>query len=353
MSKLILQTDISRSELHIGSGILASKIAPLCRTLTKRDKVAIVTDSTVGPLYGKLVTDALSAAGFVPSIMEFPAGEASKNLSTVNDIYTFLAEHQFSRSDPIIALGGGVVGDIVGFAAATFLRGIHSIQIPTTLLAQVDSSVGGKCGVDLPCGKNLVGAFNQPDAVLIDTDLLQTLSPEIFSDGMAEVIKYGCIFDEDLFTLLEQESAEQHITEIVERCVTHKRNIVQQDEHDLGPRMLLNFGHTVGHAIETCGNYTTHSHGQSVSRGMVAASRIGVKLGITPTDTTDRLKAILDRYSLHYDVPYSSEALSGVLTKDKKFLSGKLNFILLNKIGNAVIHPLTASEIFDLLPVIY
>lgn len=353
MTKMILQTETSRSELHIGSNILAAQISPLCRTLTKRDKVAIITDSTVGPLYGKNVCDALSAGGFSPVIMEFPAGEASKNLTTVNNIYSFLAENQFSRSDPVIALGGGVVGDIVGFAAATYLRGIHSIQIPTTLLAQVDSSVGGKCGVDLPCGKNLVGAFNQPDCVLIDTDLLSSLPNEIFSDGMAEVIKYGCIFDENLFSLLENKSAIENITEIVTRCVEHKRNIVQQDEHDLGARMLLNFGHTIGHAIETCGNYTSHSHGQSVSRGMLAAAKIGIKLGLTTPNTTVRLQAILARYGLEIDVPYSADALASVLTKDKKFLSGKLNFILLSQIGKGFIHPFTAAEIFDLLPVIY
>ncbi len=352
MKQLLLETETTRSELLIGSGILESQLVSVCKRLTSRDKIAIVTDSTVYSLYSETVLNILRQGGFSPVIMSFPAGEASKHLGTVSDIYTFLAEHEFSRTDPIIALGGGVVGDIVGFAAATYLRGIRSIQIPTTLLAQVDSSVGGKCGVDLPCGKNLVGAFNQPDFVLIDTDLLSSLSEEIFSDGMAEVIKYACLFDRELFDLLENSCAHEHITEIVERCVSHKRNVVQQDEHDLGLRMLLNFGHTVGHAIEVCGNFTSHTHGQSVARGMVAACRIGEQLGITSTTALPRLEKLLEKYHLGTDLPYSRDAIASVLLKDKKFLSGKLNFILIEEIGTSLIHPLSKESIFEVLPVI-
>lgn len=324
----------------------------LCRQVTRGDKIAIVTDSTVLALYGETVMRVLHDNGFSPVMMSFPAGEASKHLGTVSDIYSFLAGHEFSRTDPVIALGGGVVGDIVGFAAATYLRGIPSIQIPTTLLAQVDSSVGGKCGVDLPCGKNLVGAFNQPDFVLIDTDLLSTLPEEFFSDGMAEVIKYGCLFDRELFDLVASSDAHEHITEIVERCVTHKRNIVSQDEHDLGSRMLLNFGHTIGHAIEVCGNFTAYTHGQSVARGMTAACKIGAKLGVTENSVLPQLLQILERYHLGVDLPYPREAIASVLFKDKKFLSGKLNFVLVQKIGSANLHPLSRDELLNVLPAI-
>jgi len=353
LKHLLLETQSSHSEIFIGAGILASQLVPLCKQLTSHKKIAVVTDSTVYSLYGETLMQILRDGGFSPVIMSFSAGEASKHLGTVSEIYTFLSEHNFSRTDPIIALGGGVVGDIVGFAAATYLRGIHSIQIPTTLLAQVDSSVGGKCGVDLPCGKNLVGAFNQPDFVLIDTDLLSTLPEDIFADGMAEVIKYGCLFDHDLFSLLESSSAHEHITEIVARCVAHKRDIVVQDEHDLGARMLLNFGHTIGHAIEVCGNFTLHTHGQSVARGMIAACKIGEKLGITNETCLPRLLRLLNQYQLGFDLPYSQDEIATVLFKDKKFLSGELNFIIIEEIGKGTLHPLTKEEVFEVLPAIY
>lgn len=352
MTELILKTDTSKSKLYLGTDILESQLPALCKSLSSDGKVAIVTDSNVGRLYGNTVVELLRSAGIAPFYMEFPAGEASKNLATVEKIYQFLAENKFSRTSPIIALGGGVVGDIVGFAAATYLRGIASIQIPTTLLAQVDSSVGGKCGVDLACGKNLVGAFNQPNYVIIDTNFLKTLPEDVFTDGMGEVVKYGCIVDAQLLSLLENADTGD-FSAIITRCVTHKRDIVQQDEHDLGLRMLLNFGHTLGHAIETCGNYTTHSHGQCVSRGMLAAARIGIKLGITPPDVLPRLQAILNRYGLKTDIPYPAHLLADVLAKDKKVLSGKLNFILLEELGQAKIHPIAINDLISLLPTIY
>ena len=353
MTELILKTDTSKSKLYLGTNILACQLPMLCKSLSSDGKVAIITDSNVGSLYGNTVVDLLRSAGITPFYLEFPAGEASKNLATVEKIYQFLAENKFTRTSPIVALGGGVVGDIVGFAAATYSRGISSIQIPTTLLAQVDSSVGGKCGVDLSCGKNLVGAFNQPNYVIIDTNFLKTLPSEVFTDGMGEVIKYGCIIDSELFSLLEEQNDMKDLSTVITRCVTHKRNIVEQDEHDLGLRMLLNFGHTLGHAIETCGNYTTYSHGQCVSRGMLAATRIGIKLGITPPSVLPRLQAILNRYGLETGIPYPADMLADVLAKDKKVLSGKLNFILLQELGKAIIHPITLNDLVSLLPVIY
>lgn len=352
MTELILKTDTTKSRLYLGTNILEDLLPTLCKSLSHDNKVAVITDSTVNDLYAPRVADALQNAGITPFSYAFPAGESSKKLATVEKIYEFLAKNGFSRTHTVIALGGGVVGDTVGFAAATFLRGIRSIQIPTTLLAQVDSSVGGKCGVDLSCGKNLVGAFNQPDCVLIDTSLLSTLPADIFTDGMGEVVKYGCILDENLFCDLETKPIQTILPDVITRCVSHKRDVVEQDEHDTGLRMLLNFGHTIGHAIETCGNYTTHPHGQCVSRGMVAAVRIGIKLGITPPETLPRLQALLAKYGLETDIPYPTQMLADVLAKDKKVLSGKLNFILLERIGKAIIHPIALNDLVELLPII-
>ncbi len=352
MTELILKTDTTKSRLYLGTNILENTLPHLCKSLSHDAKVAIITDSTVYDLYASQVTEILKSAGITPYVYAFPAGESSKTLATVESIYQFLAENGFSRTHPVVALGGGVVGDTVGFAAATYLRGIPSIQIPTTLLAQVDSSVGGKCGVDLSCGKNLVGAFNQPNYVLIDTSLLSTLPADVFTDGMGEVVKYGCILDKDLFENLEQNPISETLTDVITTCVSLKRDVVEKDEHDLGLRMLLNFGHTIGHAIETCANYTTYSHGQCVARGMVAAVRIGVKLGITAPETLPRLCSVLKKYGLETDIPYPPEMLADVLAKDKKVLSGKLNFILLERIGKAIIHPIALSDLTQLLPTI-
>lgn len=352
MTELTLKTDTTKSRLYLGTNILEETLPNLCKSLSHDSKVAVITDSTVQSLYADRVTKILESAGITPFLYAFPAGESNKNLATVEKIYEFLARNGFSRTHSVIALGGGVVGDTVGFAAATFLRGIRSIQIPTTLLAQVDSSVGGKCGVDLSCGKNLVGAFNQPNYVLIDTSLLSTLPSAVFTDGMGEVVKYGCILDENLFYDLESKSIQEILPIVITRCVSHKRDIVEQDEHDTGLRMLLNFGHTIGHAIETCGNYNTYSHGQCVSRGMVAAVRIGIKLGITPPETLPRLQALLAKYGLETHIPYPTQMIADVLAKDKKVLSGKLNFILLERIGKAIIHPIALSDLVSLLPCI-
>jgi len=352
LTELILKTDTTKSRLYLGTNILDDLLPKLCKSLSHDNKVAVITDNTVQSLYAERVSEILQNAGITSFVYSFHAGESSKTLATVEKIYEFLAQSGFSRTHPVIALGGGVVGDTVGFASATFLRGVRSIQIPTTLLAQVDSSVGGKCGVDLSCGKNLVGAFNQPDYVLIDTSLLSTLPSDVFTDGMGEVVKYGCIVDENLFCDLENKPIREILPDVIIRCVSHKRDIVEQDEHDTGLRMLLNFGHTIGHAIETCGNYNTYSHGQCVSRGMVAAVRIGIKLGITTPETLPRLQAVLAKYGLQTDIPYPTQCIADVLAKDKKVLSGKLNFILLEHIGKAVIHPIGLNDLIALLPTI-
>lgn len=352
MGELILNTATTTSKLTIGSGVmeLAGKA---CRELSENAKVAIVTDSNVAPLYASRIAASITSAGLCAHTITLPAGEEHKTLATVSDIYAFLAGNGFTRSDILVALGGGVVGDISGFTAATYLRGIRSVQIPTTLLAQVDSSVGGKCGVDLPQGKNLVGAFNQPDRVLIDTQVLKTLPENIFRDGMAEVIKYGCIFDENLFSRIQQLTPGEITDEIVERCVELKRDVVQRDEHDKGDRMLLNFGHTVGHAIEKSGNFTRFSHGAAVAMGMIAAAKIGEACGFSLPETCERIMSALSRFDLCADLPYPPDELISSMAMDKKNIGGKLNFILLSKIGNGCIVPMTLNEAASLLSKAY
>lgn len=352
MGELILKTQTMASKLTIGAGAM-EKVGSAAKELSPNAKVAVVTDSNVAPLYAAQVAESIKSSNLEPFVMELPAGEEYKTLSTVSDIYAFLAQNGFTRSDIIVALGGGVVGDISGFTAATYLRGISSIQIPTTLLAQVDSSVGGKCGVDLPQGKNLVGAFNQPNRVLIDTNVLASLPENIFKDGMAEVIKYGCIFDENLFTQLESLFPGKIPDSVVERCVELKRDVVERDEHDKGDRMLLNFGHTIGHAIEKLGSFTKYSHGAAVAMGMIAAAKLGEADGITVTGTSSRISALLSRYGLSENLPYPAKELVSVMAMDKKNLAGKLNFIMLSKIGSSMIYPVSLENISALMSSVY
>ncbi len=343
MGELILNTATATSRLTIGSGIM-DIVGTACLELSNHAKVAIVTDSNVAPLYASRVYDAVKVAGLNVYTITLPAGEEHKTLDTVSEIYAFLAENGFTRSDILVALGGGVVGDISGFTAATYLRGIRSIQIPTTLLAQVDSSVGGKCGVDLPQGKNLVGSFNQPNRVLIDTDVLKTLPRDIFRDGMAEVLKYGCIFDEKLFSDILKLSPGHISDAIVERCVELKRDVVERDEHDKGDRMLLNFGHTIGHAIEKLGNFTRFSHGSAVAIGMAAAAKIGEVSNFTSPGTYAQIISALSHLGLTAELPYHPDELVSSMAMDKKNLDGNLNFILLSKIGSGHIVPMSLND---------
>lgn len=338
---------LKNSKIFIGNGVL-DNVGTSLRSLSRGTRAALISDSNVAPLYADRICEMLRNSGFCPDVFTIPAGEASKTLQTVSDIYAFLAKHGFTRSDPLIALGGGVIGDITGFTAATYLRGVPSMQIPTSLLAQVDSSVGGKCGVDLPQGKNLVGVINQPDIVLIDPTVLKTLPESIFADGMAEVIKYGCIMDEKLFYDLESTNIHDILSEVIISCVTHKRNIVDEDEYDNGIRMILNFGHTVGHAVEALGGFSQHTHGYAVAIGMVAASKIGEALGVTEINTAARIAHLLHQYQLPTDLPYPLHQLIPLITMDKKMRDQKLHMILLNRIGQAKIHALQPSQIKEL-----
>lgn len=304
-------------------------------------KIMVVTDETVHGYYGETVLNQLKAVGYDVQCIVLPPGEQTKTFSSMPDIYSQLIESGLTRSDLIIALGGGVVGDITGFAAATYLRGISFVQIPTTLLAQVDSSVGGKVGVDLPEGKNLVGAFYHPALVMIDPLVLATLTDESFADGMAEVIKYGCIKDQSFFTHLAECSSRSEVMEqiewVIETCCTIKKEVVQADEKDTSERMLLNFGHTLGHAIEAYYNYEMYSHGQGVAIGMVELSKIAEEKSLTKSGTTEKIISILEKYHLPTQLvePKDYTEILSYIKKDKKNFEGSLNVIILDKIGKA------------------
>lgn len=309
---------------------------------------AVISDSNVLPLYGEVVQTSLIKAGFHVVSYIFPAGEASKNGENYLAILQFLAENQLTRSDLLIALGGGVVGDITGFAAATYLRGIAYIQIPTTLLAMVDSSVGGKTAIDLPAGKNLAGAFYQPSIVLCDTDALNTLPYSIFCDGCAEVIKYGVLFDQDLFSHLAEKGLKFDRDYVVSRCVELKRNVVAQDEFDLGLRQKLNLGHTVGHSIESLSNFTI-SHGQAVAIGMTIVTRASAKRGICPLTTAQQLQVLLRQFRLPTETAFSGEVLYAAALSDKKRSGGTVNLILPRDIGDCIIQNIPVDALLSFI----
>lgn len=296
-------------------------------------KAAVVSDSNVYPLYGARAEASLSAAGFETVSFVFPAGEESKNLGTYSKLLGFLAENKLSRSDIIIALGGGVTGDMAGFAAATYLRGIEFVQVPTTLLAMVDSSVGGKTAVDLDAGKNLVGAFHQPSLVLCDTDTLATLPDDIFRDGCAEVIKYGLLGDENFFNTLAATHVRDNLEPVIARCVSMKRDLVAEDEFDTGARRLLNLGHTFGHAVEAKSDFSI-SHGSAVAMGMALITRAAAKLGHCDDSVPAAVEAILNKYGLPTAVPYSAEELHGISLNDKKIANAKMHLIVPDRIGH-------------------
>lgn len=315
--------------------------------LKPQSQIMIVSETNVFPLYGKTVEESLKTAGFRVSRFIFDAGEQSKNLRTVGQLYERLSEKGFTRSDSIVALGGGVTGDLAGFAAATFLRGIAYVQIPTSLLAQVDSSVGGKTGVDLPYGKNLVGAFHQPSLVLTDPDVLRSLPKHYMNDGMGEVIKYGCIDDRELFGMLGE--GVQDIGKIIPRCIDSKRRFVEADTRDQSRRMILNFGHTFGHAIEKLQDFKGYAHGEAVAAGMVIAAGIGERLGVTKSGVRGQIETLLRRYDLPVDASFGSEELIHAAKLDKKSDGEELHLILLTEIGNAVIHKLHKNDLQKLM----
>lgn len=319
-------------------GVL-DRAGQLLRPLLKGDLAAVITDDNVSPLYGQRLAKSLMHQGFRVALLEIPAGEKSKSPQVLCELWEQLMDLGLTRSDAVIALGGGVVGDLAGFAAATILRGVDFVQVPTTLLAQVDSSVGGKVAVDLEAGKNLAGAFYQPKMVIMDPLCLNTLPDRVFSDGMAEVIKYGCIWDLSLFERLEQLGSRQgimeHIEEILLACCDIKRQVVEEDELDTGIRMILNFGHTLGHVYEKAYHYETYTHGEAVAAGMVAAAKLGIRMGVSPEDLADRIARVLQKYSLPCAIPASEEDYRTTLVKDKKSQGSSINLVVLPQLGQA------------------
>lgn len=317
-------------DVKIGAGLLKDLGNELLSVLKKPCKITVISDSNVWPLYGKVTQDTLEHAGFSVVNFVFPAGEVSKNATTYLNILNFLAENRLTRSDAVIALGGGVTGDMTGFAAATFLRGIRYIQVPTTLLAMVDSSVGGKTAIDLAAGKNLVGAFYQPSLVLCDTDTLNTLPETVFCDGCAEVIKYGVLYDRELFEHLSKKGLDFDREEVIARCVELKRNVVAEDEFDTGARQQLNLGHTIGHGIEARSHFNI-THGQAVAIGMAIVSKAGCNA------IYDELCSVLEKFKLPTSTDFSAKELFNCALSDKKRTGGTVNLIIPREIGHCEI----------------
>ena len=327
--------------IHIEAGCLDNAGA-IARQFVGGALAAIVSDDTVFSRYGSRLEASLKAAGWDVVRFVFPHGEAQKNLATYGELLSFLAEQHLTRTDVIFALGGGVTGDLAGFAAATYLRGVGLVQIPTSLLACVDSSVGGKTAVDLPQGKNLAGAFYQPSLVLCDYDTLNTLPEEVFTDGCAEVIKYGVIWDADFFEQLKSPIRPQ-IESVIARCVEIKRDVVQQDEFDTGIRGLLNFGHTIGHAVEKCSAYAV-SHGSAVAIGMALMTKAAYLAGRCDEDCVDSVYAMLRQYGLPTRTEFAPDDLLAAMLSDKKRSGSKISLIVPERIGKCDIVKLPVEE---------
>ncbi|MDD3346427.1 3-dehydroquinate synthase [Oscillibacter sp.] len=327
--------------VSIGSGLLCRcgeyLKMPTCR-------VAIVTDSTVEKLYLETVGESLRRAGFSVCSYVFPAGEAHKNLTTLSAILEFLAREHLTRTDCVAALGGGVTGDMAGFAAAVYLRGIRYIQLPTTLLSAVDSSVGGKTAIDLCAGKNLAGAFLQPAAVLCDTDCLASLPAAVFADGAAEAIKTGVLCDETLFSLFETDCLAADAAKVIARCVSYKAGVVERDEKEQGERRLLNLGHTVGHAIETCSGYTI-PHGHAVAAGLAIIARAAEALGWTTEPIAGRIAACLAKNGLPTGTDFSAKDLSEAAAADKKRTGGDITLVIPRRIGQCELKRLPLTDL--------
>lgn len=343
--KLYVDLGENSYNIIIEKGLL-DRIGDEIKKIYAGEKVFILTDTNVNNFYGEKVEEDLIKCGFKTKKLVLPAGEETKSFNTLPIIYNALLDFKITRKDLIITLGGGVIGDLGGFAASSFLRGVPFVQVPTSLLAQVDSSVGGKVAVDLERGKNLVGSFYQPKAVLIDPNVLNTLSEKFYRDGMAEVIKYGCIKNKDFFyklsNLKSREEVMNNIEDIIYTCCDTKRTVVERDEKDLGERMLLNFGHTLGHAIEKYYDFTGYSHGEAVAIGMYLISLKSEKDGITKEGVSEEIKNILINYGLPYEVAIDdNDAIIETIALDKKNLGKSLKVIILKDIGESIIYDTT------------
>lgn len=331
-------------QIKIGSGLLRD-LGRHCADLKLGHRCAVISDKNVAPRFAKTVQASLQKAGFDPVLITVSAGETAKRIKVVEQCYDALAKHRLERKSFIVALGGGVVGDLAGFVAATYLRGVAFVQVPTTLLSQVDSSVGGKVGVNLKAGKNLVGAFHQPRLVLCDLDTLRTLPMREFRAGLAEVIKYGIIYDAPLFVRLERELPKllkrepKTLTEVIARCCEIKAEVVGQDETETGLRAILNFGHTIGHAIENISGYGKYLHGEAISIGQVAAAVISAVMLRLGKDEANRISTIFRRAGLPTTMSLSAaqrKKLLAAMRLDKKVSAGEVKFVLAEKIGKVV-----------------
>lgn len=330
-------------DILIGNGLLKQAGERIC-DVTGTCTAVIVSDDTVAALYAEPLKDALLKSGFATELYTFPHGEKSKTLATYGDLLEFLCERRITRKDIIVALGGGVTGDLAGFAAATYQRGIRCIQIPTTLLACVDSSVGGKTAVDLKAGKNQAGCFYQPSLVLIDPELLETLPEEEYRCGCAEVIKYAVIGDREFFEELMNKDIREMPEHVITTCVSMKRDIVEKDEFDTGERMLLNFGHTFGHAAEACSGYRI-LHGQAVAMGMAVMARSAAAYGICPAETVSGIEEILKRYRLPDEIPYPAEDLIRAAMTDKKMTGKAIRIVVPEQIGKCRIETIPSDTL--------
>lgn len=332
---------IGRGLIDQAGGLLAGQFPP--------SRVALVSDETVFSLYGARLTKSLQKAGFQPFVTLFPPGEQTKSFAALEKLCNAFQEHNLLRREPVVALGGGVIGDLAGMAAAVYMRGVPFVQTPTTLLAQVDSSVGGKTAVNLPGGKNMAGAFHQPSLVLADTAALDTLTDRDFASGMAEVVKTAAIGGEDLLQKLEKAQNRNGIMEmidgIVEDCCRFKGKIVLEDERERDLRRILNFGHTFGHAIEKLGGFARYTHGEAVAIGMVLAARTGQTLRITPKGLADRLSGICRSCGLPVESEYAPQTLIPHMKSDKKNEGGDITLVLLESVGKPIVQKVSADRL--------
>lgn len=338
--KMIVNLKEHSYPIYIQKGILDQANEKIKEIFHGR-KIMIISDDQVYQYYGQRLTDVLAQDFEVDHCVVFH-GEQSKRFDILPQLYQACLDFQLTRTDLIVALGGGVIGDMAGFVASSYLRGVKLVQIPTSLLAQVDSSVGGKVAVDLPAGKNLVGAFYHPQMVLIDPTTLKTLQPRFIHDGMGEVIKYGCIKDRQLFDQLNRydsfEQLYEDIDEIIYRCVDIKREVVEKDQFDFGDRLLLNFGHTLGHAIEQYYHYEHYSHGEAVSIGMYQLTRLSENQHLTDDHVSDQIRDILIKYGLPYHCDVATKDLLQAIALDKKNINNSLSLVLLKNIGNSYVY---------------
>jgi 3-dehydroquinate synthase len=327
----------------IGEGLLAQTGALLKERISPCTAV-LAADDRVDAICGEIAERSLEAQGFRVLRWTFPQGEGSKNMETLGRLLEFMARNEVTRSDLLVALGGGVTGDLAGFAAAVYLRGIRCVQLPTTLLAAVDSSVGGKTAVDLAAGKNLAGAFHQPEMVICDLQTFSSLNKKVFGDGVAEAVKYGVIADRGLFERIAAGAISGNLEEIVADCVAIKAMIVGEDEYDNGARQLLNFGHTLGHAVERCSNFTIR-HGQAVAVGMVLAARAAERFGLAEEPCSDEIRRVLEAHGLPTQSPFDAAALCKAAVTDKKRRGDFITLVVPRRIGECFLHGIPVAEL--------